>query len=34
MSFLSSEPIQFNMSGEERESEPELVKWKKKIVFY
>jgi hypothetical protein len=30
MSFLSPEPIQFNVSGEERESGPRLVGWKKK----
>jgi hypothetical protein len=33
MSFLSSEFIQFNVSGEERENGLELVGWKKKIVF-
>jgi hypothetical protein len=34
MSFLSLELIQFNVSGEERESRPGLVGWKEKIVFY
>jgi hypothetical protein len=34
MSFLSSEPIQFNVSREERENGPGLVVWKEKIVFH
>jgi hypothetical protein len=33
MSFLFSESIQFNVSGEEKENGSGLIRWKKKQYF-